>query len=171
MRHITRTSIAILGSAALIGGMAFPASAADVKSGENEATVVVEAGFLVLDTTAGTLTLDHDGVSTDVSKATGTLVGVNVSDMTTSGLGWTSTAELTNLTSLSPAATIDASGATYTSDVTAQKGTTVEGGEGNTVTAAVGGNNTATWSTTVIVDLPNTVKAGTYNGTLVHSLS
>lgn len=173
MRKIIRTSLVLLGSAALVGGMALPASAVDVTSGENIATVEIEAGFLVLDTTTEGFTLTHSGASASDSSATGSLPGVTVSDLNGDGAGWTSTAVLSNLTiGELPAEvqTIDASAAVYTSVVTDFTGTVVTGLD-NTVTAALeSGNNTAEWTTSATINVPNTVKAGSYSGTLTHSL-
>ncbi|MGJ9403561.1 hypothetical protein [Arthrobacter sp. KK5.5] len=169
MRNIVRTSLVVIGSAALVGTMALPASAADVIEGTNTATVEIQSGFLVLDTTAAALTLTHSGASATTSTATGELTGVNVSDMNSDGLGWDSTAVLTDLTDAATGV-IDTSLAEYTSTVTASEGT-IPTGAGNTVTAADGGNNTATWNTSIVVNVPNTTTGGTYTGTLTHSLS
>lgn len=177
MRKVMRTSLVMLGSAALIGGMALPASAETVDAvdgaatASNIATVEIVGGALTLDTTTDGFTLTHSGAATGVSTATGTLTGVNVSDLNSDGTGWTSTAVLSTLTGTLPEDVIDASGATYESLVTTFSEGAVVDGNGATVTAADGGNNTAVWATTVTLNIPNTVKADSYTGTLTHSLS
>ena len=169
MRNLTRFSIVLAGSAALVGSMALPASAADALSGANDATVEITAGYLVLDTTNTELVLDHSGVSAEESTATGKLTGVNVSDLNSDGLGWTSTVVLNTLSN--EAGTISLEGASYTAESIEAVGTVVTTTGDGTVVAPDGGNNTAVWNTTVTVKVPNTVTAGTYKGTLTHSLS
>ena len=168
MRKFARTSMIMLSAAALLGTMALPASAADTKSATNDATVTIEAGFLVLDTTAATLTLAHTGASAKVSTATGTLTGVNVSDLNGDGLGWASSVSLNGLKFGEEIITL--ADATYVNAMTAQTGTVTTGGAAGTITAPAGGNSDVTFDTTVTVQVPNTVKTGTYTGTLTHSL-
>ena len=169
MRNLTRFSIIMAGSAALVGSMALPASAADVRSGNNDATVEIEAGFLVLNTTGAVLELAHSGASAEDSTATGTLTGISVSDLNSDGLGWSSTVALNILSN--EAGTIGLEGATYAAGNINFVGTDVTTTGNGTVVAPAGGNNTAVWDTAVTVPVLNTVTAGTYTGTLTHSLS
>ncbi len=177
MRNLKRVSLVSLVSVALLGNMALPASAADTKEGINGATVAVEAGFLVLNTTNAAVTFDAVEASVGTKTTTATLTGVSVSDLNSDGIGWTSTAALTNLTFGEElnVKTIDTTAATYTSVVTAQEGTLNQvtagsGATGNTVTAANGGNNSAVWTTGITIAVPNTTIKGTYTGTLTHSV-
>lgn len=169
MRTLTRFSLALAGSAALVGSMALPASAAEFGSGENGATVTIEAGYLTLDTSAQALEFIQSDLTASGSTLTGSLSGLSVIDYNNDGSGWTSTATLTDLTD-EAGKVIDVSGAGFTTTVTDSLGATVAGGS-NTVTATGPGNNTATWNMAVTIALPNDITAGTYKGMLTHSVS
>ncbi|MCW2615925.1 MAG: hypothetical protein JWN08_2919 [Frankiales bacterium] len=177
MRHALLVTTAALG---LVGGLTLPAGAADT-------------------TTTFTLTAGALGVSAPVSKNLGSgsagapvsasLGDVTVSDARGTLLGsWTATAVSSAFTTggATPNETIAATNVTYASGLeTGGSGTAVRvPGQlsaavavaidtAKTAFSATGalGTNSTTWSPTVIVSPPSSAVAGTYTGTVTHSVA
>jgi hypothetical protein len=171
MRSLTRISLALAGSAALVGSMALPASAVDTT-----ATVTVSGGVLTM--TAPT-TLAFGSIAPG-GTATGALADVAVNDARAGVIGWSSTVTLGVFTSVTrPAAGFTASSFSYASGAAVETGTvtvtaataSASGGAVQTATD-VSGNNTATWGSTVSVGIPaNALAASDLTAVLTHSVS
>ena len=173
MRNLTRVSIIMAGSAALVGSMALPASADVVSDGSarNVATVEIQGGALTLDTTAAELSLDHKGPATGNSEVTGTLKGVSVNDLNSDGLGWSTSVSLESLSF--EGKIIDVDSATYTNvqNLPLTEGAPTVETDGASMAVTSVGNSKVVWDVEVAFTVPNTVIAGIYTGQLVHSLS
>ncbi|TDW26900.1 hypothetical protein [Cryobacterium psychrophilum] len=172
MRKIALSAVALVGAVAMVGVSALPASAASTTTTTTEVT----AGALTISTPASlALTNVAPGAT-----ATGTLTGVEVSDLTADAIGWTASISISDFTStLQPSSSIPSTGVNYVPTTAAVTGTvtvantTADTGAGAVQTAsAVTGNNTATWDATVNVAIPSDALAATdYTATLTHSFS
>jgi hypothetical protein len=171
MRSITRVSLVIAASAALVGSLALPASAADTA-----ATVEVPVGSLAISAPVGA----DLGEITPGLSASATLTGVQVID-TRAGTGiWTASVTLTNFVGTTPTNIIPATAARYTPAAAVPGGTvtvtpTTRVGLSSTPQAVqtasdVVGNNTATWDAELRVTAPTDALADTYTATLTHSV-
>lgn len=186
MRKITRISLALGASAALVGLAALPASAADedenIPPFSTGASIVVDGGALSM-TVASALT-----------PATGLIPGneavFEVSDVTVTDDRavegtWNVSVSMTNFTTdVQNAQPIPAAGSKYkvTEGTLSKVGTTgelvptnsewtSESQELPAVSApGVYGNNTAGWQATLTVPVPSDTLAGTYSATLTHSI-
>jgi hypothetical protein len=172
MRSITRVSLVIAASAALVGSLALPASAADTT-----ATVEIEVGSLGISAPGGAdLTTIIPGGS-----ASAALVDVTVIDGRAGTGGWTASVTLTDFTGTTdPDNVIPASAATYTPAAADETGTstvapTTRVGLSTTPQAVqtatgVSGNNTAIWDASLSLLAPANALADTYEATLTHSV-
>jgi hypothetical protein len=169
MRSITRVSLVIAASAALVGSLSLPASAADTT-----ATVQVTGGSLAISApdTANLTAVTPGG------NATANLTGVQVIDTRAGTLNWSAQVSMSDFVGTDTATIIPATAATYTPAAAVETGTsTVAATVGadlstaKTVQAATGvvGNNTATWSAVLSVTAPTDALADIYEATLTHS--
>lgn len=173
MRSITRTALVLACSAALAGGMALPASAADTTT-----TVTITGGSLsVTAPAAAALSTGTPGADSTVTLGTTT-----VTDGRAGTLNWTATVTLPVLTGNvlttetipTTAATYLASSATLTGAptlVALQTQTDLTTAKTSQSTSAVSGNNSASWGAVLTVPIPAQVLADTYSGTLTQSVS
>ncbi|MFF1382187.1 hypothetical protein ACFVWT_01340 [Arthrobacter sp. NPDC058288] len=170
MRSFSRASLVVAASAALIGSIALPASAADTT-----ATVEVPVGSLSISAPVGAdLTTITPGGS-----ASATLSGVQVTDTRAGEAGWAAQVVLSNFVGATPSNVIPATLATYAPAAAVPTGTvTVEGttqtdlSTAKTVQAAtaVTGNNSAIWNADLSVAAPADALADVYTATLTHSV-
>jgi hypothetical protein len=173
MRSITRTALVLACSAALVGGMALPASAADTTT-----TVVIETGFLTLAAPAGaTLSTVTPGANSTV-----TVGNTTVTDARAGVTGWSATVTLPVLTGVTlTTETIPTTAATYLAATVTPVGTStlaapatrtdLSTSKVSQTASAVSGNNSATWTGALMVPIPAQVLADTYTGTLTQSVS
>lgn len=159
--------------------------AASAATAGTDATFTVEAGGLAITVPTSTVALNTGTIATGASSATGPLGPVTVTD-TRGAMGatwittWSSTTFLTGTGSANEAVAFDhifyASGA-----ATATSGTGTfapltntpmsAAPAGRTVSWAAGmGNNSTTWNPTLSFNLLSTQVAGTYTGTITHSV-
>lgn len=173
MRRISRISLVAAASAALVGSMALPASAA---TDTTAATVEVEVGVLAISAPIGA----DLGAIIPGSIATATLTGVEVTDTRAGVLGWTTTALLTNFVGADPLNVIPNTTAIYTPGATVPTGTvtvtpTTQTNLSTAKTVQAGsdveGNNSAIWGATLSVEAPSDALADVYTATLTHSVS
>ena len=163
----------ILGAtvAALLGGMALPASADDTA-----ATFTLNGGDLTLSVGAlAALTDEASGV--DANVITGTLGAVTVDDARGGTAGWVTSAASSTFTGTGLSVS---DGVAYTNGTVTETGTNTVAAvtaEELTTTAAavatataVSGNNTASWNPTLDVSMPAGALAGAYSGTVTTSL-
>lgn len=170
MRSFSRVSLVVAASAALVGSMALPASAADTT-----ATVQVPVGSLSVSAPAGAdLTTITPG-----GGASATLTGVQVTDTRAGEAGWSAQVVLSNFVGATPTNVIPATAAVYTPSVAVTSGTvTVEGAVQSDLSTAktvqtataVTGNNAATWDANLSVTAPADALADVYTATLTHSV-
>lgn len=190
IRRRVPASIAALSAAVLAGGLLAPAEAA---STEVTFTIGGSGSLAISASTNRTLTV------TD-SLASGALGTVEVDDTRNTLVNtWTASVSITDFTTGggSAAETISRVGATYTVPTTPVKvgtpmldgnvtglaqgvgGTVIYGGTGATTLVgstpvaqgAYIGPNTVSWNPTLAVIIPPTAPAGTYTGTVTHSVS
>lgn len=173
MRSITRTVFVLACSAALAGGMAVPASAADTAT-----TVIVETGLLSLAAPAGaTLSTVTPGANSTVTLGTTT-----VTDARAGVAGWSATVTLPALTGVArPTESIPTTAATYLAATVTPTGTStlaapatrtdLSTSKVSQAASAVSGNNTAAWNGALMVPIPAQVLADTYSGVLTQSVS
>lgn len=168
MRNLSRISLVVAVSAALVGSVALPATAADTGI-----TVTVQGGGLAINAPgAAALGSIAPGANANV-----TLTGVAVTDTRAGTLGWQAQVIMTALTVSGQ--TIPASAATYTAAAATVNGTatvTPAAPVADLTTAktvqtatAVSGNNDATWNATLNIAVPAGALAGDYTATLTHS--
>lgn len=167
MRHFSRVSLVLAVSAALVGSVTLPATAADTG-----VTVTVPTGGLAI-SAPGTAALGSIAPGANANVA---LTGVTVTDTRAGVGGWQ--AQVTMSALVSGANTIPASGATYTpaaatvnGNATVTPATVADLTTAKTVqtATAVSGNNDATWDATLNIAVPAGALAGDYTGTLTHS--
>jgi hypothetical protein len=170
--RINRAALALICSAAMAGGMASPASAADTV-----ATLTVPSGWLgfSLAPPLASLGLVHPGAAAAI-----TLHGITVTDNRAGTAGWNASVVLTDFTGDTTGARLSAAGAIYTPAAATTTGTVA-------VTAStaidpttpriiqtatcVAGNNTATWDAGLTIQVPNDAVADAYTATLTYSVS
>ena len=165
-------------AAGLSVGLFCPTAFADDAS--SKATLIVTGGSLEITVGDGVNSLGKLASSADGAVMPGRLGEVVVSDQrgAPAGSGWVASAVSTGFTTPGgpaipasriryAAGKIEKSGtATYTANnpKNLKKATAV-------VTATeITGNNTATWSPTITVDVPGNAVAGTYSATITHSV-
>ena len=169
--RIIRAAAALAFSAALAGGIATPASAADTLT-----TLVVSSGSLGLSSTPASVSLGL----IDPGAASIALHGITVTDDRAGTAGWSVSVVLTDFTGDATRAALSSTGATYTPTAAATTGTvTVTPSRATDPTrprivqtaTAVSGNNTATWNAALTVPVPNDAVVDTYTATLTYSIS
>lgn len=174
-----RKALTVIGALGLMTGLAVPAHAADTTT-----TFTLAAGSLSI-SAPGTSTLGAGAVG---SAATAALGAVTVTDARGAlTAAWTATAQSTDFTTGGGTApeTIAASNVSYWSGVVTPTGVAVPvpgqplalnavaidtAKTAASLTAGTG-NNTATWTPTLIVNVPAAAVAGTYTGTITHSMA
>ena len=156
MRSISRISLVMAASAALVGSIALPASAAEDRT---ETTVNVTAGGLSISAPETAALLDV----APGAKSTATLPDVKVTDLRAGILGWVAAVSLGDFVGTDPTNTFTADAATYTPGAADVNGTaTVAETPAADLTSlkavqtatAVKGNNTATWTAELSVNAP-----------------
>ena len=176
MRKITLAAIALAGSAALVGVTAVPAFA--VTTDDTTATVTVEAGVLSI-TVPATAALS---TVLPGANSTADLGATKVTDARAGTANWTATVILPALTSdVLVGETIPTTGATYLAGTATLTGeptvttpstvTDLSTAKTSQVTTAVSGNNSASWTATLTVPIPDQVLADTYSGVMTQSVS
>lgn len=173
MRNFSRVSLAVAVSAALVGFIALPATAAP--TADTTVTVIVPVGELSV-SAPGTANL---GTVTPGSFSEVTLTPVQVSDTRAGEAGWNVAVGMTDFSNVGATRTIPASAATYTPAAASTTGnvtvtpTTLGSLATTAATAqtatAVSGNNTATWDAVLRVTAPAGTLADSYTATLTHS--
>ncbi|WP_454700027.1 hypothetical protein [Arthrobacter humicola] len=170
MRSITRVSLVIAASAALVGSLALPATAADTV-----ATVEVTAGALTISAPANA----NLGTVAPASLISAALGSVTVSDLRAGEEDWNAQVSMTDFVGTNTLTTIPAASATYTPGTAVETGTSAVApsaqtglATAKTVQAATGvsGNNTAAWDADLSFTAPANALADTYTATLTHSL-
>ena len=177
MRKITLAALALAGSAVLVGVTAVPAFA--VTTADTPVTVTVTAGVLAI-TVPATASLSTVDPGADSTVALGATV---VTDERAGVLNWTATVSLPALTgdAVGSTETIPTTGATYLAGTATQNGTAtlatpatvtdLSTAKTSQAATAVSGNNSASWTATLTVPIPDQVLADTYSGTMTQSVS
>ncbi|MDJ0350619.1 hypothetical protein [Cryobacterium sp. PH29-G1] len=184
MRKSTR-AIALIGTTAvLFSAMALPASAAP--TGDTPATTTVTGGSL--DITVPTVSVPLGAAIPGASTTSVALGDMVVNDTRAGTAGWVASAAVTDFTStatmksdgITPASipatavayTAPAATKTGTVTVTATSPTSVAAATAVQTATAVSGNNTATWSPTIVITVPADALAATdYTATFTHSVA
>lgn len=169
MRTPSRTILSLAAAAALAGGIAAPASAADTS-----ATVAVESGTITLTAPAS---FDLGGIVPG-KTTTSVLAGVKVTDERAGQLGWVASVSVGEFSDKALDETLPADAASYSAEAAVVTGTAtllppalLENGTGTAQTAtAVRGNNSAVWDAVISVEAPSDALAGTYSAKIVHSV-
>nr|WP_176704695.1 hypothetical protein [Arthrobacter sp.]AXV46315.1 hypothetical protein pA40H1_p28 [Arthrobacter sp.] len=179
MRTITRTALVLAGTAALVGTMALPASAAPTDT--TETTVLVDSGTIDIVTPVDATS----SLITAGSSATISLPGIVVTDSRAGTASWSASVHMTPLTGeivdnvLAPTSADYLAEAAVTSgepamapvaSVSVLEATDDERKVAVQTATTVVGNNTATWDATLTVVTPEQVLADTYTATLTHSV-
>lgn len=177
MRNSARLTLAFTATAALLGALALPASAA---TSDTPLTATVPTGTLTI--TAPTASVGLGSVTPGTTSAPTDLGAVTVTDDRAGTAGWVATASITAFTGTGTTPpSLPATAARYTAPVASVTGTATVA-EAGTVTdisapatvqtaSAVTGNNTATWSPTLQIVAPSDALADTYTATITHSVS
>ena len=174
----TRKLLVAAGVGILTLGIALPASA---DSGATTVTFVVTPGVLAITVPAAALLTPRVNSTTSGTNS-GALGVLTVSDLRTGSAGWTTTVVSSTFTGTGlpviPASAVSYSagtitkvvdnvGAVYTPFSASGLATAV-----NAVTAtSITGENVVTWNPTINVAAPGGTTAGTYIGTITHSVS
>jgi hypothetical protein len=170
--RIIRAALALACSAALAGGSAVPASAADTLT-----TVVVSSGSLGFSSAPASASLGLVDPGVDAAI---TVRGITVSDDRAGTAGWSASVVLTDFTGDATGAALSSAGVTYTPTAAATTGTvTMTASTANNPTTprivqtatGVSGNNTATWNAGLTVPVPKDAVVDTYTATLTYSVS
>lgn len=174
MRKVNRISHVVAASVLLVGSTALPASAAT--SSGTVTTVTVTGGGLAITAPVGAVLSDAAPGGT----AAANLTGVQVADTRAGIIGWSTSVVSTDFARTTPAAaSIPAAAVSYTPGLATVTGiavvvptlqTDLSTGKAVQTASAVVGNNTATWAATLSVAVPQGALAGTYSGTLTHSV-
>ena len=176
MRKFLRVLTPIVASAALALAVVSPAEAAT--SGGTGATFTLTGGALAITVPSGTADLGTYPASVSTLQASGQLGNVTVDDGRGSITPWTVTAASTDF--VSPNNTVPKAQVAYLAGTpTNTTGTVVVVPAASlnltgVLPAVVGtpvGSNSATWNPTITVAFPLKAVAGTYNGTITHSVS
>lgn len=173
MRRISIVALAFAGSILLLGTTAVPAQAS---SGTTGSTVTVSTDALSI-----TVPSSPTGITlAPGANATVQLGTTSVSDLRAGSAGWTVTVALSTYTGVTATNTFTDSTAVYTptaasvtgtSAVTNKASTSLVGAGSVVQTAVVTGNNTASWTATLTVTLPDAVIADTYTAVLTESVA
>jgi hypothetical protein len=171
MGSITRTVLVLACSAALAGGMALPASAANTTT-----TVEVAGGVLTMSAPASADIVTPVSPGDDAIFA---LSAISVTDTRAGILGWETTASVTDFVGLDVTHIIAKVNASYDPAVTATTGAATFTAAGEVSLSApvivvdaadVTGNNTATWDADLTVAVPDAALADDYTAVLTHSV-
>jgi hypothetical protein len=158
-------------------GIAIPASAAP---GESTATVTITGGFLSISVPADAGSLGSLVNTVGGGTISGSLGQVVVTDARSAAAGstWVASVISTAFTPLS-GPTIPASRVGYTAGTitkvgtatyTANDPTNLTGASPAVTATGITGDNSATWNPTINVAVPGGTIAGTYSGTITHSV-
>ena len=184
MRTRSKLATIALATGLAAAGFAGPAHAAD--SGSTTATFTITGGALDITVPASTVALGTGTIKTGTLTASATLGPVSVTDSRGALLGnWTTGVSSTSFVTGTSTAneTVAASGIAYSSGVsTAMTGSGVftpgvlttlapTAPRGTAAAYAGEGNNSATWNPTLIFTLGAQQVAGTYTGTVTHSVA
>lgn len=175
--HRTRTLLVISATGLLTLAVALPASAA----GETSATVTVTGGGLSITVQAAAGSLGSAVNTVDGSTISGPLGQVQVLDARSAaaGSGWVASVISTAFTP-SSGPTIGAALVGYNAGTVAKTGTaTYTANNPSNLTGVVAavtatgitGDNSATWNPTINVHIDGGKIAGTYSGTITHSVA
>lgn len=185
MRNRKLVTLAL--SATALGGLVLSAPAAGAaESGGVTTTFTVSAGSLSIASAAATANLGTSTANVLGTTVTGTLPEVTVTDARASLAGWTSGIRSTDFTA--GTATVPASDAVAyilatdgptlvegvavptTTALLPASGVTLGATAATLVTATATGSNQVSYTPTVQVTIDSTVTAGTYAGTITHSV-
>ena len=167
---LSKPLIAAASAAALVVGLALPATADDTPT-----TFTITGGDLTL-TVGASATLTDEASGVDANTITGTLGAVTVTDARGGTAGWVTSAASSTFTGVGLSVSDDV---VYTNGTVTETGTnTVAAASGLSITSdqpvatatAVSGNNTASWDPTLDVSMPAGALAGDYAGTVTTSL-
>jgi len=167
---LSKPLIAAASAAALVVGLALPATADDTPT-----TFTITGGDLTL-TVGASATLTDEASGVDANTITGTLGAVTVTDARGGTAGWVTSAASSTFTGVGLSVSDDV---VYTNGTVTETGTnTVAAASGLSITSdqpvatatAVSGNNTASWNPTLDVSMPAGALAGDYAGTVTTSL-
>jgi hypothetical protein len=167
---LSKPLIAAASAAALVVGLALPATADDTPT-----TFTLTGGDLTL-TVGASATLTNEASGVDANTITGTLGAVTVTDARGGTAGWVTSAASSTFTGVGLSVSDDV---VYTNGTVTETGTnTVAAASGLSITSdqpvatatAVSGNNTASWDPTLDVSMPAGALAGDYAGTVTTSL-
>jgi len=176
MRTTTRVALALAGSAALIGVTAVPSFAVEDTT---TTTVTVDAGVLSITVPAAadlSTVLPGENSTADVGAT-------EVTDARAGTTNWTATVSLPDLTgdAVDSTETIPTDVATYLADTATLSGSPTLAAPGTVTdlstaktsqaTTAVSGNNSASWTATLTVPIPEQVLADSYTGIMTQSVS
>jgi hypothetical protein len=167
-------------------GAAFPLSADAAGTGATSATITLSAGTLDITVPGGPVALATGTNTATGTSLSGALGPVTVAD--TRGVedgGWTTTVVSTAFVPATDgSAVIPATGVGYAAGTITSAGTgtytpTNQAAVAPGISAAVAvvtataitGDQTATWSPTIIVTVPATASADTYTATITHSVA
>jgi hypothetical protein len=188
MKITTRARIAtaIVGTLAFAAAAAITAPAQAATTGDTTTTFTLTAGNLAISVpgsaslgsvSTGTGTTSAQLGSVSVSDGRGALLGswtasVASTDFTTGGATANETIAKASLDYWSGAATSTTGTGTFTPGqlLAANKQTLGSSRTAFSATVVVG-NNTAAWNPTMIVNIPAQAVAGTYSGTVTHSVA
>lgn len=178
MRTFARLAIGTAAAAAILGGLAVPASAAT-----SPVTAAVSGGALSI-SAPGSYTIPP--IAPGGSAQASGQGAVTVTDQRAGTTGWTASVQITPFTAAAPAgggtapampATAAAYGAT-TATVTGGDTVTAAGAAGDIsrptpveTATAVNGNNAASWTPLLQLTAPAQALAGSYTATLTHSVA
>jgi hypothetical protein len=181
MRKSTISAAVMIGTVALVAGVAMPANAAT--SGDTSATVTVEGGVLSV-TVPTSLTLDTtDATAIKPGSAVTADATITVDDERNGTTGWATTVSIGAFVgdlggnSIAPtdvAVTPDDSNNVQTGTLTpTSANASALGLTPQTIqtASAVSGINTLSWSEAVSLTIPNDALAENYTATLTHSVS
>ena len=173
----TRPFLVAVAAGILAVGIAIPASAAP---GETAAKVTITGGFLSITVPADAGSLGSIVNTVGGGTISGSLGQVVVTDARSAAAGstWVASVISTALTPLS-GPTIPASAVGYTvgtitkvgtATYTANDPTNLTGVSPAVTATGITGDNSATWNPTINVAVPGGTIAGTYSGTITHSV-
>lgn len=179
MRSITRISFVFVGSAALIGSMALPASAADTTT-----TAEVPVGTLSVSAAPASAAL---GAIVPGTTASVDLAGIQVTDDRAGTAGWVASVSsssfngATETTPGTPDNVISAVNASYTPATATVIGTDIvvtasaaqvdlSAAKNVQTASAVNGNNSASWDASLSLAVPSDALADTYTAVVTHSV-
>jgi hypothetical protein len=183
-RHQIRTAVSVLAVAAIAGASALFAPAAHAAAGDTIATFAITGGALSVAVPASTVALSTGTINTGAASASAQLGTVTVSDARGALVNsWTTTVSSTTFVTGGSSAdeTVAKANIAYSSGLsTAHTGLGVfvpgtlssmaSNGTGASYTGAAG-NSSTSWNPTLTFTLLSSQVAGTYTGTINHSVA